>query len=112
MLRPRLSALGLQRRSTKFDLIPFRKGWRMTDEEGQRAALLKSAFPLNDLGEPLYGHLELRLAQHMSSFLRLQYGLQLERIVMEQPPNVEFGEFALPLAFELAKKLRKAPRKI
>jgi len=84
----------------------------MTDEEGQRAALLKSAFPLNDLGEPLYGHLELRLAQHMSSFLRLQYGLQLERIVMEQPPNVEFGEFALPLAFELAKKLRKAPRKI
>ena len=25
---------------------------------------------------------------------------------------MEFGEYALPLAFELAKKLRKAPRKI
>jgi len=32
--------------------------------------------------------------------------------VIEQPPNVRFGEYALPLAFELAKKLRKAPRKI
>jgi arginyl-tRNA synthetase len=38
--------------------------------------------------------------------------VELERIVIEQPPKVEFGEYALPLAFELAKKLRKAPRKI
>ena len=30
----------------------------------------------------------------------------------EQPPNVNIGEYALPLAFELAKKLRKPPRKI
>ncbi len=36
----------------------------------------------------------------------------LENIVIEQPPNVEMGEFALPLSFELAKRLRKAPRKI
>jgi len=60
----------------------------------------------------LYRHLERRLAEHMREFLRRQYGLQLERIIIEQPPKVEFGEFALPLAFELAKKLRKAPRKI
>src|ERR1700756_5199119 len=33
-------------------------------------------------------------------------------VVVEQPPQIEFGEYALPLAFELAKKLRKAPRKI
>ena len=38
--------------------------------------------------------------------------LELPKIVIEQPPKVEFGEYALPLAFELAKKLRKAPRKI
>ena len=38
--------------------------------------------------------------------------MELERIVIEQPPKVELGEYALPLAFELAKKLRKAPRKI
>jgi arginyl-tRNA synthetase len=48
----------------------------------------------------------------MHEFLRQQYGIEPERIVIEQPPRVEFGEFALPLAFELAKKLRKAPRKI
>lgn len=60
----------------------------------------------------MYRHVERRLAEHMREFLRRQYGLELERIVIEQPPKVEFGEFALPLAFELAKKLRKAPRKI
>jgi arginyl-tRNA synthetase len=48
----------------------------------------------------------------MRDFLRRSYGLQIGRIVIEQPPNVRFGEYALPLAFELAKKLRTAPRKI
>jgi arginyl-tRNA synthetase len=60
----------------------------------------------------LYRHLERRLAQHIRDFLLRTYKLELERIVIEQPPNVQFGEYALPLAFELAKKLRKAPRKI
>ena len=32
--------------------------------------------------------------------------------MVEQPPKIEFGEYALPVAFELARKLRKAPRKI
>jgi arginyl-tRNA synthetase len=60
----------------------------------------------------LYRHLERRLAQHVREFLRRTYDLDLAKIVIEQPPKVEFGEYALPLAFELAKKLRKAPRKI
>jgi arginyl-tRNA synthetase len=60
----------------------------------------------------LYRHLERRLTEHVREFLRRLYGIEPERIVIEQPPKVEFGEFALPLAFELAKKLRKAPRKI
>lgn len=60
----------------------------------------------------MYRHLERRLAQHIREFLRRTYNIDLERIVIEQPPNVQFGEYALPLAFELAKKLRKAPRKI
>ena len=60
----------------------------------------------------MYRHLEHRLAQHVRDFLRRTYDLDLPRIVIEQPPKVEFGEYALPLAFELAKKLRKAPRKI
>ena len=60
----------------------------------------------------MYRHLERRLAQQIREFLRDKYGVELERIVIEQPPKVELGEYALPLAFELAKKLRKAPRKI
>ena len=60
----------------------------------------------------MYRELERRLAQHIREFLRRNYGVDLEKIVIEQPPNVKFGEYALPLAFELAKKLRKAPRKI
>ena len=60
----------------------------------------------------MYRHLERRLAQHVRDFLRRTYDLDLPKIVIEQPPKVELGEYALPLAFELAKKLRKAPRKI
>ncbi len=60
----------------------------------------------------MYRHLERRLAQQVREFLRRTYDLDLAKIVIEQPPKVEFGEYALPLAFELAKKLRKAPRKI
>ena len=60
----------------------------------------------------MYRHLERRLAQHVREFLRRAYDLDQPKIVIEQPPKVEFGEYALPLAFDLAKKLRKAPRKI
>jgi arginyl-tRNA synthetase len=60
----------------------------------------------------LYRHLERRLADHIRDFLRRAYALDLPRIVIEQPPRVELGDYALPLAFDLAKKLRKPPRKI
>src|SRR5205807_8346615 len=57
-------------------------------------------------------HLHRRLAQHVRDFLRQNYGVDLPSIVIEQPPKVEMGEYALPLAFELAKRLRQPPRKI
>jgi len=60
----------------------------------------------------LYRHLERRLSGAVRGFLQRTYGLDVPNIVIEQPPKIEFGEYALPLAFELAKKLRKAPRKI
>ena len=60
----------------------------------------------------MYLDLQRRLAEHVRAFLRRQYDLDLPNITIEQPPRVEFGEYALPLAFELAKKLRKPPRKI
>jgi len=67
---------------------------------------------LNRLEGLLYRHLERRLAQRMRDFLRRRYNLDLPKIVIEQPPRIELGEYALPLAFELAKTLRKPPRKI
>jgi len=60
----------------------------------------------------LYRDLERRLVAHLREFLRRTYDLEIPNIVVEQPPKIEFGEYALPLAFELARKLRKAPRKI
>ena len=60
----------------------------------------------------MYRHLERRLAQQVRDFLGRTYSLDLPQIAIEQPPKVELGEYALPLAFELAKKLRKAPRQI
>ena len=60
----------------------------------------------------MYRYLERRLVEHLREFLRRTYGLEDANIVIEQPPKIQFGEYALPLAFELARKLRKAPRKI
>jgi arginyl-tRNA synthetase len=60
----------------------------------------------------LYRYLERRLVEHLREFLRRTYDVEVANIVVEQPPKIEFGEYALPLAFELAKRLRKAPRKI
>jgi arginyl-tRNA synthetase len=60
----------------------------------------------------LYLYFQRLLTDRVRHFLKQQYGLDLPTIVIEQPPKVEFGEYALPLSFELAKRLRKAPRKI
>ena len=84
-------------------------------ERVKPAPTLSSAtitFLFNSLEAALYRHLERRLAHHVREFLQRTYGLEQAKIAIEQPPKVEFGEYALPIAFELAKKLRKAPRKI
>ena len=60
----------------------------------------------------MYRYLERRLVEHLREFLHRVYDQENVNIVVEQPPRIEFGEFALPIAFELARKLRKAPRKI
>lgn len=60
----------------------------------------------------MYRALQRRLAEHVREFLRRAYNIDHPNIVIEEPPKVEMGEYALPLAFELAKTLRKAPRKI
>jgi arginyl-tRNA synthetase len=53
-----------------------------------------------------------QLASAVITFLREKYQIEVANVVIDQPPSVEMGEFALPLSFELAKRLRKSPRKI
>ncbi len=52
------------------------------------------------------------LLSHVATVLREQFGVTLPLIAIEEPPNVALGDYALPLAFELARTLRRAPRKI
>jgi arginyl-tRNA synthetase len=60
----------------------------------------------------LYRHLEHRLAQRIAQFLRQRYPeLALPKVVIDQPPNVSLGDFAIPV-FPFAKPLRSAPLKI
>ncbi len=60
----------------------------------------------------MYRHLEHRLAERLQDFLRLRYPtVSLPPIVIEPPPKVELGDFAVPL-FPFAKPLRSAPLKI
>ncbi|HEX4020946.1 MAG TPA: arginine--tRNA ligase [Acidobacteriaceae bacterium] len=52
------------------------------------------------------------LFARIQAILAQKYQIEIASLAVEQPPKVEFGEFALPVAFELAKRLKKAPRKI
>jgi len=60
----------------------------------------------------LYRHLEHRLAQRLLECLQRRHpGVALPGAVIEQPPKVELGDFAIPI-FPFAKPLRSAPLKI
>jgi len=60
----------------------------------------------------VYLELQKRFTEHLRSVLAAKYDLQLENIPLEIPPELKFGELATPIAFELARKLRKAPKVI
>ena len=60
----------------------------------------------------MYRYLERRLATRIAEFLlRLYPGITLPNVIIEQPPKVELGDFAIPM-FPFAKPLRAAPLKI
>ncbi len=60
----------------------------------------------------MYRHLQSRLAQRVMECLERRYpGVALPKAVVEQPPKVELGDFAIPI-FPFAKPLRAAPLKI
>ena len=59
----------------------------------------------------MYQKLSNRLRDALAAHIRERYGVELQ-IVLERPPKLEMGEAASPLCFELAKRLKKAPRQI
>ena len=59
----------------------------------------------------MYQTLTNRLREALAAHIRDKYGVELA-IVLERPPKIEMGEAASPLCFELAKRLKKAPRQI
>ena len=62
------------------------------------------------VGDEMYQRLQQRLVQKMREYLASQ-GVTDATIVVEQPPSVALGEYAVPV-FPLAKVLRKPPKKI
>ncbi len=60
----------------------------------------------------MYLRRQSELAGRIRAALHSLYQIDVETVVLEQPPELAFGEYATPIAFELARKLRKAPRKI
>jgi arginyl-tRNA synthetase len=53
-----------------------------------------------------------RVERALADAVRSQFGVEPSPIVSERPPRTELGDLALPVAFELARVLKKAPRKI
>jgi arginyl-tRNA synthetase len=54
--------------------------------------------------------LEKRLSDRLRAVLKEKYDLEISSIPLETPPDLRLGEIATPIAFELARKLRKAPK--
>lgn len=52
------------------------------------------------------------LFEHLRAALKQKFDIENPRMAVEEPPRVELGDYALPIAFDLARTLRKAPLKI
>ena len=60
----------------------------------------------------MYLELQKQLGEHIRGVLKQKYDLDLESIPLETPPDLKFGEVSTPVALQLARSLRKAPRMI
>jgi arginyl-tRNA synthetase len=52
-----------------------------------------------------------RLKETLAAHIRGKYGLEI-LVSLEKPPKLEMGEAASPVCFELAKRLKRAPRQL
>ena len=59
----------------------------------------------------MFHSIEKQIASAFHAHILVRYGIDLA-VAIEQPRQSDFGEMAVPAAFQLAKQLRQAPRKI
>ncbi len=59
----------------------------------------------------MFHSIEKQVSSAFHTHIQIRYGIDLA-VPIEQPRQSEFGEMAVPAAFQLAKQLRQAPRKI
>ncbi len=52
-----------------------------------------------------------RLRESLAAHIKEEYGVEIS-VALEKPPKLEMGEAASPVCFELAKRLKRAPRQI
>jgi len=60
----------------------------------------------------VYHILDARVRDALRNFIRTKYGLDDVNVVTERPPRIAMGEIATPVCFELAKRLKRAPRQL
>ncbi len=59
----------------------------------------------------MYHVLEARIRTALTAHIRQRYSQDVT-VVTERPPRIEMGEISTPVCFELAKRLKRAPRQI
>ncbi len=60
---------------------------------------------------PVFHSIEKEVTAAFHNHIQIRYGIDLP-VAIEQPRQSDFGEMAVPAAFQLAKQLRQAPKKI
>ncbi|HXT85436.1 MAG TPA: arginine--tRNA ligase [Verrucomicrobiae bacterium] len=59
----------------------------------------------------MYQGIEKRVREALAAFIRERYGENVS-VATSRPPKIEMGEIASPVCFELAKRLKRAPRQL
>ena len=53
-----------------------------------------------------------RIVEAIGTFLQTRFGIAADRLATEFPPSPDMGDLALPVCFDLARRLKRAPRQI
>ena len=59
----------------------------------------------------MYQAIEKRVREALTAFIAAKYG-EAVSVTTSRPPKIEMGEIASPVCFELAKRLKRAPRQL